>query len=265
MKKWSKIIKIMLLFVGFACTDNLFSEQLAVAVKQFNRQAQSPQEWFEKMKKKYPKAGLENITLIDGRGWAMGHLKNGSAFVTCPYDTYDGIKPFTADDELALLHEAGHARNHRWTKLFYKKSYQKTFATALILASFLSTDGIQKSKNLAANPFAEKTSPDFAEKFCKFVALYGVISAVLYKIIPPIANRFDETLADDFAKKHGDAEALKGGYVHFMNHAKRQKSAYKNFIEHWKKDFAHPASYDRAQAIAKVLWEKHGQAVPMIY
>ncbi|MBP6892683.1 hypothetical protein KBB68_03835 [Candidatus Babeliales bacterium] len=210
MKKWSKIIQFSLLLVSVACSDNLFSTEFIK--NQQIIQKQDPQVWFNKMKQKYPQVGLEKVEFIVGSHWSMGYDTDDNVAIFCPSDIYYGYKSFTPKDELALLHEAGHARNHHWTKLFYKKSYQKTFAMALVLAFFLGTDGIQKSKNLAADAFKENSSSDFVVKLCKFVSLYGVISALFYKIIPPIVDRFDETLADDFANQHGDVKALKGGF-----------------------------------------------------
>lgn len=261
MKKWLKIIHFSIFLTGLVCFDNLFGLQQIQNNKIVKKQ--DPQEWHQKMIQKYPKAGLEKIKLVAGRSWAMGHFLDGTPFITCPYDTYDGFKSFTPDDELALLHEAGHARNHRWTKALYKKSYQKKLMLGLMAASFLGTDGVQKSKDLFSS-FSTDNKNDIAEKIIKISLLYGVLSSVIYKFTPSILKRIDETLADDFANQHGDADALKGGYYHFMQHAHWQKMAYKNWLHRWKKDFGHPASYDRAQEIAKVLWSKHGQPVPLM-
>ena len=257
MVKWSKIIQFCIFLAGIVCSDNLFSGQII---------KQDPQQWFQTMIQKYPQAGLEKIMLVDGRSWAMGHYSDGKVFVTCPYDTFYGFKPFTPDDELALLHEAGHARNHAWTKLFYKKNYQKKFALALVAAAFVAAEGLSKGKDIVFDCSANFTDHKFdvADKVLKYLLLYGGLSALIYKIIPPILGRCDEILADDFANQQGDAEALQGGYYHFMKHANYQKYAYKNWLHHWIKDFSHPASIDRAKIIGKVLWSKYGQSVPMI-
>jgi hypothetical protein len=271
MAKWSKIIQFLLLLVGVTYHDDLFSKlnkNYALSTSpSMSASKQDPQQWYQKMMQKYPDAGLEHAEFVAGSHWAMGPRLNDSACIFCPSDKFNGYQPFTPDDEISLLHEAGHVRNHSWTKLFYENKRQLALTTALVAVCFLGSGGITKSKNLAfesAQNLKDHKVVDVISKIFLFSCAYSFLFTSIYAVTPPVLQRIDETLADNFANQHGDEQALKEGYKFYMNHADFQKSVYKNWYFRWIHDFAHPASSDRAQAIRKVLMSKFCTLPPMI-
>jgi len=161
-------------------------------------------EWYQKMIAKYPQAGLDKVLFVValGDGWFMSSLQDNTLFIACPFKSLK--QEFTAEDEWALLHEAGHVKNHKAWSFFYKpKKLTMPVASGLTGVALL-LSGVCGYENIKQLPYIKDSK--IAVAGVSAVAVYG-----LYKMIKKIGGqvilRIDERSADKFALQQGDKNA----------------------------------------------------------
>lgn len=214
--------------------------------------------WFCSMQQKYPQAGLQDVIfgyLVDEKddvGWCMCFDEHtGKFWIICPRSKINGS--FTKSDECSLLHEAGHVRNRTYCPVLngYSTSYKAAIA-ALAAGTFMANGGFQGVQKI---PYLKNNS----------VASYALSAAAVYGLykglsagIRPIVGRIDEMMADNFAFKHADLDALIERHEGHIQHGNLQNRYYKNIWHHWAYDFMHPHSHDRAYNIQNALLGRFG-------
>ncbi|OGB86530.1 hypothetical protein A3J41_01385 [candidate division TM6 bacterium RIFCSPHIGHO2_12_FULL_38_8] len=289
MEKWSKIVQISFVLIGFTCHDQLLSKMSKYHEKKLIKQLAKinfAQVWYQKMIAKYPHAGLENEQLAvcpDEVGWCVGTEKGSDKeMIGCPRDKYFGNIPFDTADEFFLLHEMGHIKNHAAYPIFHDKKQHEKLGKRLAISTMVA---LNLSLCLALKDDLQrdyKINDYVIPKKYYFFPMLMAINYWLYKhsnfvdsckeTVVFTCEKFDESWADDFACQTVDSPALVGGYQHFIDyHNKIMKIlAEKNIdISIWElrlqlffKD-THPFALDRAKKIENTLHYRYGQKMPI--